>query len=70
MPIIRKIKDKYQGTKEAKHLFDNFSVCTMSLPAGLAPVQKRDGCECGAKFDRDFPDAHMIYCPLFVPRKK
>ena len=70
MPIIRKIKDKYRGTAEAKHLFDKFSVCSMFLPVGHIDTNKRDGCECGAKYDRDFPDAHMFYCPLFAPRKK
>ena len=27
-----------------------------------------DKCECGAKYDRDFPNFHMFFCPKYKPR--
>lgn len=40
------------------------------LDANTEPPQslyswKKKECTCGAKFDRNFPDAHMLYCDLY-----
>lgn len=31
----------------------------------VTSVYRPKRCECGAKHDRHFPNAHMFYCPLY-----